>query len=127
MRNMSHMMERCMRFMKEKGSAEGMGETFGSPKEMFRSMMGDGSEKDELAKYTTPELRALFEDWLLQMEEEINAFTKTRDTIAPEEVAEAFKISRESAIFLMDKIAQKEKLDIGGRSDQKEEFHGNDG
>jgi hypothetical protein len=94
--------------MREKGCAGGMGEKFSGPKEMFRFMMGDASKNDELAKYATPELRSLFEDWLLQLEEEIVAFTETRDAVKPEEVAEAFKISKESAIFLMNKLCQKE-------------------
>jgi hypothetical protein len=94
--------------MKEKGCTGPMEEKFSGPREMFRFMMGDVSKNDELAKYATPELRSLFEDWLLQLEEEIITFTKTRDAVKPEELAEAFKISRESAIFLMSKLCQKE-------------------
>ena len=123
----SKMMERCMRFMKEHGGADASGEKFGNQWEMCRPMMKDAMKTDDLATYATPELRALFEDWLIQLEEEIIAFAKNREKIKPEDVADAFKISRDSAIFVLSKLAQKQKINIDGISAQKEDSDGNDG
>jgi hypothetical protein len=97
-----------MRMMREKGGPEAMGKRFGGPQEMFRAMMGNVQGDDRLAKYTTPELRSLFDDWLGQLEEEIGALSQSLETVTPETVAKAFKISVESAACILDRLAQKE-------------------
>ena len=127
MKQRSDMMGMCMRFMKEHKGTGAMGEKFSGPQQMFRAMMGDTQKADDLAAYGTPELRALFEDWLLQLEEEIIVFAKERDTVKPEEVADTFKISRDSAIFVLDKLARKNKINIDNSSAPKEDSDGNDG
>jgi ABC-type sulfate transport system substrate-binding protein len=113
--------------MKEGCGKEAMGKMFGGPDEMFKTMTSGAQKTDELAKYATSELRALFEDWLIQLEEEIIALAEKREMTKPEEVAEAFKISKESAIFILDKLVQKGKIKISGISIQKEDDNGNDG
>ena len=105
---MSRMMERCMRNMQSQGCPESMGRKFGGPQEMFRTMMGNVQEDDRLAKYATKELRCLFNDWLLQLEEEVISLSDTQETLTPEMVAESFKISIESATFILDRLAQKQ-------------------
>ena len=126
MKNMSQMMERCMRFMKNHGGPDAMEEKFGNPMEMCNAMMGEAPKDDELAAYATPELRSLFEDWLLQLEEEIITFAKDRDAVTPDEVANAFKISGESAGFVLEKLAREKRIDIDGSLTRKEDFDGND-
>jgi hypothetical protein len=116
-----------MRFMKERKGTGTMGEKFGGPQQMFRAMMGDTQKDDDLAAYGTSELRALFEDWLLQLEEEIIVFAKKRDTVKPEDVADTFKISRDSAIFVLDKLVRKGKINVNDSSAPKEDLDGNDG
>ncbi len=69
---------------------------------------------EDIAKYATPELRSLFEDWLIQLEDEIVAFAKDINSISPEDVSSEFKISKESAIFVLGKLAQKGKINIDG-------------
>jgi hypothetical protein len=89
--------------------------------------MTSGAKKsDELAKYATPELRALFEDWLIQLEEEIIAFAEKHEVTKPEEIAKAFKVSKESATFLFEKLIQKGKINMSGLSVPKEDYNGND-
>jgi hypothetical protein len=126
MRDRSKMMERCRGFMKNRGGMETMGGKPGGPRGMFESMMGHASKPDDLAEYATPELRTLFEDWLLQLEEEIVSFASDRDAVTPDDVAEEFKVSRDSAVFLLKKLAQKGKININGISDPKEDDHGAD-
>jgi predicted HTH transcriptional regulator len=108
-----------MEFMKDRGCSGAMGRKFGGPAEMFRSVMGDALNTDESAKYATQELRTLFEDWLIQLEEEIMSFKNDRDTVTPEEVANEFKISRDSAVFVLSKLAQKGKINFDDISARK--------
>lgn len=88
----------------------------GGPAEMFKAMAGEALNTDKLATYATPELRALFEDWLVQLEDEIIAYANDRDTVRPEDVATEFKVSMESAVFLLGKLAQNDKIKIDGIS-----------
>jgi hypothetical protein len=107
MKNRLQMMERCMRFMKKNGSSELTGEKYCGPHGMFKSVMGDTPKDDALETYGTPELRSLFNDWLLQLEEEITTLLEQCEAVTPEAVAESLKISVESATFILDKLAQR--------------------
>jgi hypothetical protein len=88
-----------------------MGEGF-NPMEMCKGMIGSITKSAEMATYATPELRALFEEWLGQIEAEIFEFLKDREAVAPENVAEHFKLSKESAVFLLSKLAREGKIKI---------------
>jgi hypothetical protein len=80
-------------------------------------MMCDTQKDDALGSYGTPELHSLFNDWLLQLEEEIIALSEHHEVGTPEAVAESLKISVESATFILDRLAQKQS------SDGKKETH----
>ena len=127
MRNRSHMMERRMRFMKQQTGNGIMGKMPGPAKEMFERMMNDTTTEDELSEYATPELRVLFEDWLIQLEEEITEFVQEREKTKPEDVAEAFKISKESAKFVLARLDQKENITIEVLSNHEEDSNGSNG
>jgi hypothetical protein len=120
MRERSRMMEKSMEMMKNKGPGPMGGGRCHPPSSRCGSITGQALDTDELAKYATPELRTLFEDWLLQLEEEIVAFTRNKEAVSPEEVAGEFKLSRESAIFILDKLAQKGRISIDGASAPEE-------
>ncbi len=77
-------------------------------------------QTNEIAEYATPELRTLFEDWLIQLEDEIIKLAKDKESITPEDVSNEFKISKQSAIFVLGKLAQKNKVYIDGISTDKE-------
>ncbi len=65
----------------------------------------------------TCELRTLFEEWLAQLEAEVLEFLKGRETASPEDVADHFNLSKESAVFLLSKLVREGKIKIsaGGR------------
>ena len=88
-----------------------MGEGF-NPMEMCRGMIGSITKSAEMATYATPELRGLFEEWLSQIEGELIEFLGEKDAVAPEDVAKHFKLSTESAIFLISRLARQGKLTI---------------
>jgi len=121
----SEMMKRCMLFKKKVGESGPMTGRFCGPGAMFKTMMNDSSNTGELSEYAPSELRVLFEDWLLQLEEEIKAFAENRRSLKPEEVADAFQISRDSAAFVLKKMTQKGSLQEDESTVQKEGSHGN--
>lgn len=88
-----------------------MGEGF-NPMEMCRGMVGSITKSAEMATYATPELRALFDEWLGQIEAEVLEYLKDKEAVAPDDVAGHFKLSKESAIFLLSKLAREGKINI---------------
>lgn len=81
-----------------------------SPMEMCRQMTQAVERASEMAAYATPELRDLFEDWLRQVEEEILAFVSEQGKVDALEIAERLKISEQSAVFLLSKLAREGKI-----------------
>ena len=78
-----------------------------------KQVMEEFGKSQELAAYATPELRALFEDWIREMESEILEFIKAKKKASPPDIATKFNISLESAVFLVNKLASKGKLKFG--------------
>jgi len=78
--------------------------------EMSKEVLSAVSHSYEMATYSTPELRGLFNDWILAIEEEVLDFLKKRDEVDTDEVAAEFRMTRESAIFILGKLAREEKI-----------------
>jgi len=109
-------MEMMQKMMREGGSPmemmqKMMGEGF-SPMEMCRQMTEAVTRTSDMAAYATPELRGLFNDWLEQVEEEVIAFVKATGNAHAKDVADKLKISLESAVFLLSKLAREGKLEV---------------
>lgn len=80
------------------------------PWDMWQNMMASFHEHAEATKFATPELRQLFEEWVEKIEEEIVQFVDKAGNVDPEAIAEHFKLSKESVIFLLVQLAKKEKI-----------------
>jgi hypothetical protein len=80
--------------------------------QMADKMAGTIREAGAMGSFATPEVRGLFEEWAKAVEEEILAFVKERGTVAPAGVALKLKISEESALFFIAKMAREKKLAI---------------
>lgn len=80
------------------------------PMEMCRQMTQAVERASEMAAYATPELRALFEDWLREVEEEVLSFVSERGKVDAMEIAERLKISEQSAVFLLSRLAREGKI-----------------
>ncbi len=89
------------------GTMMGGGE---GPMDMCQKMMGSFQETAESAKFATPEVRNLFEEWSAQIEEEIYEFIKTAGEVNPEKIAEHFKLSKDSIMYFLKKLAEKGKI-----------------
>jgi hypothetical protein len=82
------------------------------PWDMCKKMMSNMSRATELASYATPELHGLFEEWLSQVEEEMQADIQKQGSANPEELAKKYKLSKESIYFILAKLAQKDKINL---------------
>lgn len=104
-----------MEMMKKMG--EGMG---GMPPmmekcmQMGQQMAGAVIEMGKMASFATPEVRGLFEEWMKAIEREILEFLKAQQSSTPEKIASKLKLTEESVLFLIGKLAREGKLKITG-------------
>ena len=82
--------------------------------QMGQQMAGAVTESASMASFATPEVRGLFEEWARAVEEEIVWLLKNRRTSDPSEIAAKLKISEESALFFLGKMAREKKVKITG-------------
>lgn len=82
----------------------------GGPMDMCKNMMGAFQETAASSKFATPEVRNLFEEWSVQIEDEIYEFIKTAGEVNPEKISEHFKLSKDSVIYFLKKLAEKGKI-----------------
>ncbi len=82
--------------------------------QMGQQMAGAVTESASMASFATPELRGLFEEWVKAVEEEILGFLKGKGTSEPSGIAAKLKISDESVILLIAKMAREKKIKITG-------------
>lgn len=83
-----------------------------NPIEMSKEVLSAISHSYELATYSTPELRGLFNDWLGEIEQEVLEFLKNRNEVDPNEVSEHFRLELESVIFILSKLAREGKINM---------------
>lgn len=81
------------------------------PWDMCREMIGGIKETANSAKFATPELRGLFDDWCQQIEKEIIDFIKEKNSIKVDEISEKFSLSEESIKYLLSRLASKNLID----------------
>jgi len=84
--------------------------------QMSQQMAGAISESASMASFATPEVRGLFEEWAKAVEEELDAFLKERGSSEPSEIAARLKISEESALYFIGKMAREKRLRVTGVS-----------
>ncbi|MCK8826005.1 hypothetical protein [Fuchsiella alkaliacetigena] len=88
-----------------------------NPVEMCQRMTESTGKAMEIASYATPEVRALFEDWVEAIEEEIIKIIKEEsntENLKPDQIAKRLKISEKSVNFFIAKLAQQGELKITG-------------
>jgi len=88
---------------------------------MSKEVLSAISHSYELATYSTPELRGLFHDWLSEIEQEVVEYLHERDRVAPDDVADHFKLQRESVIFILGKLTREGKIQMQASGTANEE------
>ena len=78
--------------------------------DMSKEVLSAVSQSSELATYSTPELRGLFNDWVGAIEREILDFIKDKGKVDPDEIASHFRLEKGSVIFMLSKLAKEEKI-----------------
>ncbi len=92
------------------GKNEESGDEDFNPMDMCKKMMANMTKSTDLAVFSTPEIRQLFEEWAEQIETEILDFTKQSETIEVDKIQNHFKLTKESIIYFLNRLAQKEKI-----------------
>ncbi len=82
--------------------------------QMGQQVAGAVTESASMASFATPEVRGLFEEWARAVEEEIVELLRNKGTSEPSEIAAKLKISEESALFFIGKMAREKKVKITG-------------
>jgi len=83
------------------------------PKNLGRKMVAVIDEHAELESLANPEIRSLFIDWMEELEAEILDYYRAKKALIVEDLAEQFKISRQGAAFILEKMKQERKIVTG--------------
>ncbi|HDH05796.1 MAG TPA: hypothetical protein ENH01_08795 [Nitrospirae bacterium] len=83
-----------------------------NPIEMSKEVISAISHSYELATYSTPELRGIFDDWLSEIEKEVLEFLKDKNRVDYDEIARQFRLKHESIIFILGKLAREGKINM---------------
>lgn len=81
--------------------------------DMCKQMMEGFGKSHELAAFATPELRELFEEWVKKMEAAILEFVAGKKSVNLLDIAAQFKLSLESTVYLVNRLALQGKLKFG--------------
>lgn len=82
----------------------------GDPTHMCQSLMEKVAQSEQLMAVAEPEVLALFEDWLEELESEVISFVKKTGSLDPVDLVEGLGLSRSGATFLTTKLKRKGKL-----------------
>jgi len=100
------------------GKMHGKGEKGFMPWDLCKEMISSIQQSHKIATMATPEVQGLFEDWVEQIEQEILSYLKDKDTIDIKDLANQFKISKDSAYYFVTKLAQKGKIKLGIKTEK---------
>lgn len=121
--NMMDMMKNMMSGMtgnKAEGGEKDTASAGLNPMDMCMKMVENIEKTSDIAAYATPEVRALFEEWAEQIENEIMEFIKANNNPGTDKIAEKFKLSINSVNFFLAKLSQKGKIKIKAEERQEE-------
>jgi hypothetical protein len=96
---------------KKTGSSDKGQENNKMPWDMCSEMMTGIKETANTAKFATPELRGLFDDWCTQIEKEILELITETKSINIDEMTQKFNLSEESIKYLLSRLANRNLID----------------
>ena len=80
------------------------------PTDMCQSMVNKMAQSKQLRAVAEPDILALFEDWLEELESEVVAFAKKSGSTDPFDFAEGCGLTQSGAKFLTTKLKRENKL-----------------
>ena len=82
--------------------------------DMCKSMMESINNTAKMAGFATSEVRALFEEWATEVENEVLSLIERNNQVSPTEIAQELKISEDSALYFISKLIREKKIKILG-------------
>jgi predicted transcriptional regulator len=76
------------------------------PTQMCRSLVDKVVQSEQLRAIADPDLLVLFEDWLEELETEVQALIKTHGPMDSRKLADKLGLSVSGATFLLSKLAR---------------------
>jgi hypothetical protein len=80
------------------------------PTQMCQSLVEKVAQSKQLMSIADPDLLVLFEDWLEELEAEVVAHAKTRNTLTSDDLASELGLSQRGATFILSKLKRENKL-----------------
>jgi len=80
------------------------------PTSMCKRLVSSMQQEAVLETVAPSAIRALFEDWMTQLEKEVLTFAKEKREVNPEALAKEFNISLESGGYLVKKLKEEGKI-----------------
>ncbi|MEW6326495.1 MAG: hypothetical protein AB1487_02710 [Thermodesulfobacteriota bacterium] len=80
------------------------------PTNMCKRLVSSMQQKALLETVAPSAIRALFEDWMTQLEKEVLTFVKGKREVIPEVLAKEFNISLESGKYLVKRLKEERKI-----------------
>ena len=80
------------------------------PTQMCQSLVDKVAQSKQLMAITDPEILALFEDWLEELENEVVSLAKTHGSLNADSLASNLGLSKRGATFLLSKLKSEKKL-----------------
>jgi hypothetical protein len=71
------------------------------PKDMCKSLVRELTRDAEIEDMAVPEIRALFRDWMEELDQQVGHIVATRQDVTPEQLGEELHIGKEAAAFLL--------------------------
>jgi hypothetical protein len=91
---------------------EGMEEAANPMMDMCKSMMDSINNTAQMAGFATSEVRALFEDWANEVENEVLSHIKNKGQVDPNDIANELKISENSILYFISKLIRERKIKV---------------
>ena len=80
------------------------------PTKMCQSLVDKVARSRQLMTVTDPDILALFESWLDELEHEVLSLIKRQPEATPLELAEQLGLSKSGAAFLIAKLQREKKI-----------------
>jgi len=80
------------------------------PTQMCQSLVDKVARSKQLSSVVEPEVLALFESWLEELEEEVISVVRKIGSLEPSALAEELGLSRSGATFLVTKLKKEGKV-----------------
>ncbi len=77
---------------------------------MCQSLVAKVAQSEQLQAVTAPEVLALFEDWMEELEREVLALVRQQGATEPVQLADELGLSRSGVAFIMTKLRNEGKI-----------------